>query len=431
MNRFPQSFLRPVAPSMRESSHPNADVRMRGFACRVAVDVAIDWVDGLATPLGAETAELLEAHGRVLVEAIRSAVDVPGFDRAMMDGYAVRASDTSGATPSNQRTLAVAGEALPARPFEGHVEPGCAVRIMTGAPIPSGADAVLPAEKTEADGDHVLIHGEVASTKHFGIRGEDIAAGTIVLEAGRRLRPQDLGVLSSIGVSHLAVVRQPRVRIVATGDELLPAGTRPEGFQITDANSPMLAALVARDGGLPLGPNLVADDPDAILAALRSPADVTLVSGGSSVGQEDHVPQLLAEHGELAIHGVAMRPSSPTGMGRLQDQLVFLLPGNPVSCLCAYDFFAGRAIRGLGGRTVDWPYAQQSCRLNRKLVSVIGRTDYARVTVANGSAEPLAIAGASILSSTTRADGFVIIPADSEGYPAGTEVDVYRYDAQR
>jgi molybdopterin molybdotransferase len=289
----------------------------------------------------------------------------------------------------------------------------------------------LPVEQTESTGTQMRALGEVSPGRHVGLPGEDIRAGTTVLAVGRILRPQDIGLLASIGRARVSVVRRPRVEIVVTGNELLPAGRPPADYQIADANGPMLAALVARDGGLPLGPNLVADDPNAILAALRSPADVTLVSGGSSVGQEDHVPQLLAEHGELAIHGVAMRPSSPAGMGRLQDQLVFLLPGNPVSCLCAYDFFAGRAIRGLGGRTVDWPYAQQSCRLNRKLVSVIGRTDYARVTVANGSAEPLAIAGASILSSTTRADGFVIIPADSEGYPAGTEVDVYRYDVQR
>ena len=139
------------------------------------------------------------------------------------------------------------------------------------------------------------------------------------------------------------------------------------------------------------------------------------------------MPKLLADHGELAIHGIAMRPSSPTGMGRLQGRLVFLLPGNPVSCLCAYDFFAGRAIRALGRRPRDWPYRLIRARLTRKLVSTIGRLDYARVSISAREAEPLAISGASILSSTTRADGFVIVPADSEGYPAGAEVEVFLY----
>jgi molybdopterin molybdotransferase len=225
-------------------------------------------------------------------------------------------------------------------------------------------------------------------------------------------------------------------------------GTQPRGYQITDANGPMLAALVLRDGGEPIVGSIVPDDRDTILAALREPItdtrhltpdtehhpqdghptpDILLVSGGSSVGQEDHVPTLLAEHGELAIHGIAMRPSSPTGMGRLDGRMVFLLPGNPVSCLCAYDFFAGRAIRALGGRSRDWTYQRMRATLTRKLVSVVGRVDYARVQVAGTTAEPLAISGASILSSVTRANGFVIVPMDSEGFPEGAEVEVLLY----
>jgi molybdopterin molybdotransferase len=173
----------------------------------------------------------------------------------------------------------------------------------------------------------------------------------------------------------------------------------------------------------------VPDDPEALLAAIRAAADVVLVSGGSSVGQEDHAPSLLVRHGQLPIHGIAMRPSSPTGMGLLDRRLVFLLPGNPVSCLTAYDFFAGRAIRLLGGRSSAWPYRRITAPLARKIVSAIGRLDYLRVRLVDGRVEPLAIGGASILSSTTRADGFVLVPDDSEGYPPGTEVEVFLYDA--
>jgi molybdopterin molybdotransferase len=190
----------------------------------------------------------------------------------------------------------------------------------------------------------------------------------------------------------------------------------------------MLDELVRRDGGEADNPGIVPDDPQALVEALNADADVVLVSGGSSVGCEDHAPRLLAEHGELAIHGVAMRPSSPTGMGRLGNRLVFLLPGNPVSCLCAYDFFAGRAIRALGGLSKDWPYRSTRAPLARKLVSVVGRVDYARVRAEGEAVEPLAVSGASVLSSTTRADGFVVIPGDSEGYPPGAEVEVYWYD---
>jgi molybdopterin molybdotransferase len=172
----------------------------------------------------------------------------------------------------------------------------------------------------------------------------------------------------------------------------------------------------------------VPDDPSAILRALtETPADLLVVSGGSSVGQEDYVPQLVAQHGTLAIHGVAMRPSSPTGMGQLGGRLVFLLPGNPVSCLCAYDFFAGRAIRQLAGRPAAWPYPSVRLPLVRKLVSQLGRVDYARVRVTAEGVEPLAIGGASLLRSVTEADGFVVVPAASEGYPAGADVEVFLY----
>ena len=409
---------------------PQADVRMRGFAARTTVEAAVAWIDSVL-PAFAELATvmvgLIDAAGRVLARDVTSGVNVPNFARSMMDGFALRAEETYGASSYNRLSLRILGTCLPGVPFPTQVAAGEAVRIMTGAPLPVGADAVLPVEESELDGQSLLVLSPVSSGKHVGQVGEDIRAGDVVQPAGRVLRPQDIGVLSSIGVGEVHVVRRPRVRIMITGNELLPAGTPPEGFRIADANGPMLAALVARDGGEPILSDIIPDDPEAIRNALLEPADVVLVSGGSSVGQEDFVPKLLAEHGELAVHGVAMRPSSPTGMGRLDGRLVFLLPGNPVSCLCAYDFFAGRAIRALGGRSRDWPHRRVRVRLSRKLVSTVGRIDYARVIVRGDEAEPLAVSGASILSSTTRADGFVIVPADSEGHPPGAEVEVFLY----
>ncbi len=191
--------------------------------------------------------------------------------------------------------------------------------------------------------------------------------------------------MSSVGAATATVVRRPTVRLAITGNELLPAGSRPSGFHITDSNGPMLAALAERDGAVVHFPGLVRDDADDILAALQADADVVIVSGGSSVGIEDLAPMLLASHGELAVHGIAMRPSSPTGLGRLGHRLVFLLPGNPVSALCAYDFFAGRAIRALGGRTTAWPYRSLRATLARKISSPIGRLDYARVKIVTAS----------------------------------------------
>ena len=410
---------------------------MQGFARRHTVAAALEWLDSQLRTLDAEDVSLREAAGRVLTTPITSDLDIPGFDRATMDGYAVIADSTEGATPYNRVPLTVIGDALPGSPFPRAIGRGKAVRIMTGAPMPAGSDAVLPAESVEADHDApdcVMAIATVSPAKNVGHRGEDIVAGTTVLDAGRVLRPQDVGVISSIGSDRVSVIRRPRVRLVITGNELLPSGSRPRGFQITDANGPMLAALAERDGAIVDFPGLVRDDDDAIRAALHADADIVVVSGGSSVGIEDLAPTLVARDGTLAVHGVAMRPSSPTGMGTIGGRLIFLLPGNPVSALCAYDFFAGRAIRALGGRPKEWPYRKVRATLARKISSPIGRLDYARVRISPSTAlgtgaraEPMAVAGASVLSSTTRADGFVIVGDDSEGFPAGADVDVWLY----
>jgi len=403
------------------------DVRMRGFTARHTVAAALEWLDSQLQPLNAEDVPLRLAAGRVLASSVTSDVDVPGFERATMDGYALLSDSTEGASSYNRLPLSVIGDSMPGRPFDGAVTAGEAVRVMTGAPMPCGADAVLPAEWVEAEGHGIAALAPVSPGKNVGRRGEDIVRGTKLLECGRILRPQDLGVLSSIGQGSAHVIRQPRVRLVVTGNELLPAGSRPQGFHIVDANGPMLAALAERDGGFVDFPGLVRDEPGAILEALQADADVVIVSGGSSVGVEDLAPMLVAEHGELAVHGIAMRPSSPTGLGRIGHRLVILLPGNPVSSLCAYDFFAGRAIRALGGRAKEWPYRAIRGILTRKISSPIGRLDYARVKIKEGMVEPIAIAGASLLSSTTRADGFVIVGDDSEGFAAGAEVNVWLY----
>jgi len=429
------------------------DVRMRGFARRTPVAEVWAWLEAHVAPLEGKKTPLTEAAGRVLAQEVVSPRNVPPFVRAMMDGYAVRAADTLGASAYNPIRLLAAGQAGPGRPFSHPLLPGQAVQIMTGAPLPLEADAVLPAEMAEQQGDAVLALGEVSPGKHVAPIGEDIAQGVQVFQAGRLLRPQDVGVLASLGLSEVVVVRRPRVRIITTGDELLPAGAAWQPDHIYDANGPMLQALVRRDGGMPEFCGIIPDRPEAILEALRRPAhstcwgagqelavgaaagsptaqkpDVVLISGGSSVGQEDHAPRLVAEHGRLIFHGLAMRPSSPTGIGLWEDRLVFLLPGNPVSCLCAYDFFAGRAVRGLGGRNMDWPYRRLTAPLARKVSSMIGRLDYLRVRLIEGQVEPLSISGAGVLTTTTRADGFVLIPPESEGYPAGALVEVFLYD---
>jgi molybdopterin molybdotransferase len=402
---------------------------MRGFRDRAEVADVIALLTSRLRPLSAEDVHLHAATGRVLAGDVIAEVAVPPFDRAAMDGYALRGAETFGAGPYNPLEFEVVGVALPGRPFVGVVQTGQTVRIMTGAPLPDGADAVLQAEDAEEKDGRLRVVDAVPPARNVGRRGEDIEPGAVVLRAGRVLRPQDAAVLASIGASPVSVIRRPRVDILVTGDELLPCGAKPQGHRIVDSNSVMLAALVRRDGGEPRVQPIVPDRREAVEAAMTgSNADVLLVSGGSSVGQEDHAPRVLAEAGELRVHGLALRPASPTGVGFIQGRPVFLLPGNPVSCLCAYDLFAGLAVRRFGGRSVDLPYRNSALPLARKLVSAVGRVDYVRVQVIDGQVEPLATSGASILSSTTRADGFVLTTRDSEGHAPGEIVQVYFYD---
>jgi molybdopterin molybdotransferase len=405
------------------------DVRMQGFAERADVEEVFRFLDENVQPLPAEAIALADCAGRVLAEEVRASVDVPGFARSAMDGYAVRGEDTFGASAYDPIALTLLGDALPGRPFAGRVEKGQAVRIMTGGPVPDGADAVVMAEVCAEQDGCVRVSEPVAPRRNVGAVGEDIRAGDAVLRPGRRLRPQDAGLLASIGVGEPRCIRRPRVQLVITGDELLPAGSRPEGPRIVDSNSIVLAALVGRDGGELLPHEILPDRAERIRAALADgEADVALVSGGSSVGIEDHAPRLVAELGHLDFHGISMRPSSPAGVGRIGERLVFLLPGNPVSCLCAYEFFAGPALRMLGGRPRDWPHRRVRLPLARKISSAVGRTDYVRVAIERGRVVPIATSGASILSSTVRADGAVIVARELEGMPEGAEVEVFLYD---
>lgn len=414
---------------MKAATAPIPDVRMRGFRKRSEVSTVLDWIDRNAKQLDAEPVVLEGACSRTLAAEVTAPLDVPGFDRAAMDGFALRGAETAGASEYNPLEFRVPGQALPGQPYAADVPPRTAVRIMTGAPMPEGVDAVIPAEYATETAGQIVVTRPVAPGQHVGHRGEDLQAGSAALGVGRRLRPQDLGLVASLGLDHVTVVRQPRVRVLVTGNEVKTPGAPKGTYDVYDANSYMLRGLIARDGGVLEAFRRLGDDPDTIRTALLAPgADVILVSGGSSVGREDFAPRLIAEIGELAIHGVAMRPSSPAGIGRIGGTLVFLLPGNPVSCLCAYDFFAGRALRLLGGRPTDWPHRTRQAVVARKIVSAIGRVDYCRVRFVDGRVEPIALSGASILSSTTRADGFVIVPAPCEGYGPDAEVTVFLYD---
>jgi molybdopterin molybdotransferase len=302
---------------------------------------------------------------------------------------------------------------------------------MTGSPMPAGSDAVLPAEHAREQDGFVRVLEPVESRKNVGHIGEDVPLGKTILTAGRVLRPQDIGLLSSIGVSDVHVVRRPRVAVLVTGNEILPPGSRPEGHRIVDSNSIVLNALVRRDGGEPLPTIRLPDRIELIRdAMMTSDWDVLIVSGGTSVGREDYAPKLVAELGDLLVHGVAVRPGTPMGVGFIGGRPVFLLPGNPVACLCTYDLFAGRAVRILGGRHEALPYRTIERPVARRIKSIAGRVEYVRVIVGAKGVEPVPSTGASILSSTVAADGFVLVPPERDGLEPGEIAEVNLYDLQ-
>ena len=408
---------------------PKADIRMRGFLKRTPVKTFLSLIKDYSQVLSAEEILSVEASGRILAQKIISPTNVPNFDRSAMDGYALDAESTFGASSYNPLMFQVVGQVTPGETYNVVIQAGEALRIMTGGPIPKGTNAVLMAENAEIFDDKIQVLEAVSPGKHVGKIGEDIRQDQILFEKGRCLRPQDIGVLASIGLEKIKVVRKPKVELLITGNELLKPGEKPSGVQIVDSNSVMLSPLIVRDGGVLKDVYHVPDKRELLSKHLSSSrSDLICMTGGTSVGIDDHGPVLVDELGELLVHGIPMRPAAPTGFGLIGEKKVFLLPGNPVSCLSAYDYFVGRALRMMGGRSEEWPYRSKIVKLATKISSEIGRIEYVRLRIENERAFIIAAGGASILSSTTQADGFLLTEEDSEGFAEGEQVQVWLYD---
>lgn len=405
-----------------------ADVRMKGFGKRASVEEVVALIEARVRPLAPERIPFRTCAGRVLAEDIVAPRDVPPHPRAAMDGYAVRAADVPG-------TLTIAGEVTAAGRFEGRVGPSQAVRIMTGAPVPAGADQVVMVEETSADGGRVTVRAPAKPGQHVMETGADLRAGQAVLGRGRRLRPADIAMLASVGALEVAVHRRPRVRIVPTGNELVPPGTRPEGSQVVESNASMLEALAVRDGGEPTIHPIVPDDPALLRRAIGGElesAEVVVVTGGSSVGREDYPPVVLREIGELPIHGVDVRPASPTGVGFIGETVVILAPGYPVASYVAWDLFVRPAVQRLAGAPVALPYPTTAATLGREHHKPRSRLEVLRVTLhegpEGGRIATVLPGGAGLLSTLTRADGFVLFPAGADQFSEGAPVEVHLYD---
>lgn len=401
---------------------------MRPFSTTIPLAEAQQRLREAAHPIArAETVPLEHLAGRVLAADIVAAGNVPPFARAMMDGYAVRADDTTGATPDAPRALAIAGRVFTGEVFAGTVDAGQAVEIATGAPLPDGANAVVMVEDTTpAPGDPagVRIHAGVTPGQHIGRAGADIAAHSVVLRAGDQLLPARVGVLAALGLTRASVHARPRVAIVSTGNEVVPPGAPLGPGQIHDVNRTTLCAIVEAHGGDAVPMAVAADTLDALNAALAQArtCDAMVFSGGSSVGDRDLLIDLLRSQGEVIFHGVATRPGKPTAFGRIDGTPVFGMPGNPTSCLTNAYVMLVPFLRTLAHLP---PYRPPVVRvpLARRVTSAPDRTQFYTVRLVDGRAEP-AFKASGDITSMAHADGYVEIAAEVTALEAGTPVDV-------
>jgi molybdopterin molybdotransferase len=388
-------------------------------------------------PVGTEEVELVAAGGRVLAATITTPEDVPGFLRATMDGYAVRAQDTFGASVGAPQYLEIKGEVPMGAAPNGSVGPGETLRVPTGAMLPEGADAVVMLEYTAEHPDGTLeVRRAVAPGENVLSPGEDVSCGEALFPAGRRLRPQEIGLLAALGVTRLVVYQKPRVGIISSGDEIVPLEGKPQPGQVRDANAYLAAAQVAEWGGVPLGLGIVPDDFSALrksLAAAIKEADLILVSGGSSVGVRDLTLSAIQDlpDAEVLVHGVALRPGKPTilaSLGQEGGQPLLGLPGHPASAAVVMEVLGRPLLLRLAGLAEPVPWGHTvSALLSRNLAGATGREDYVRVRLRregkNLWADPV-LGPSGLLSPLVKSDGLVMIPLGLEGLFKEEEVTV-------
>ncbi len=408
--------------------------RDRGFkeATRIEEARRIFYEALQTVSLPSETISLQGSLNRILAEDVGADASVPAFEKSAMDGYAVVAEDTFGSSQTNPSLLKLVGESKIGELPMKTLRKGEAIAIATGAPVPQGANAVVMVENTKRlDTGDVEMYAAVAPGENISHIGEDVKQGTVVLERGRKLKPPDLGLLVALGRETVSVVRRPKVAILSTGNEVSESGPVTSG-RIVDVNRPVLMAMVEECGGVPLDLGIAKDDAEEISKKLKrglASADLVLVTAGTSVGKGDLVPDVINALGKpgMLVHGIAMRPSLPTGLAVVNGKPIVSLPGLPVSAMIAFSTFVQPLILRMLGTEQD-PQPKIRARATKRIVGVPGFRTFIRVLVKEKEGklfvEPLRAPGSGILTTLTRANGMVVVPENVEGYDEGAEVEV-------
>jgi len=376
-----------------------------------------------------ETVPVCDALNRVLAEDLIAEEDLPRFDRSAVDGYAVKAEDTFGASQFKPKTLKLASTS--------EVKKGEAKQVWTGNPLPRGADAVLMLENVRLVSDSKIeVWTAVTPGENVSRRGEDVARGEVAVKAGTRLKPHHLALISALGKTKVLVFEKPKVAILATGNELVEAGEKPREDQIYETNRVMLSSLCLELGAEPINLGIAKDDVEEISEKLKQGlemADVLVTTGGTSVGASDLVPTAINKLGKpgVIVHGVAIRPAMPTALAIIDDKPVIVLSGNPVAAFFGFEVFARPLILKMLGIENE-PRPVVMARLTRRTSTALGRKTFVRVRVfqQNGEfyAEPISARGSGIISTLTRANGYIVAPENREGLEEGETVQVHLFD---
>ncbi|MFQ6086525.1 MAG: gephyrin-like molybdotransferase Glp, partial [Candidatus Bathyarchaeia archaeon] len=405
--------------------------RLKGFEKLTGVDDALHlFLEEELKParLGVDCVPLSEALERVAAENIVAPSDLPSFDRSAMDGYAVRACDTFEASQFKPRLLKLTEK--------DSVDEGEAKQVWTGGMLPKGADAVVMLEHTRKVENGIEVLAAVTPGENVSKRGEDVRKGEVVVKAGVRLLPQHLGLLAGLGITHINVARKPEVALLSTGNELVELGQKPEPGQVINVNQLILSAMCKQLGAEFVNLGIARDDLNEIsgkIAEGLKQADVVVTTGGTSVGYADLVPVAINKVGKpgVIVHGIAMRPAMPTALAIVQGKPVFILSGYPVAAMFGFEVFVRPTILRLLGIKQE-PRPMLKARLTRRVASALGRRVYLRVFAFQKEgeffAEPIRTRGSGVLSTMTKANGYIVIPEDREGLEEGETVIVNLFD---
>jgi molybdenum cofactor synthesis domain-containing protein len=398
---------------------------MRPFTATIPFADARAQVMAAAVPTTrVERVRLADADNRVAAADVGSAVDVPPFSRAAMDGCAVMAADTAGAGRDAPRTLTCIDRVFTGQMPSRRLEPGTCIEIATGAVLPDGADAVVMVEETTREGDVVRVLGAVSPGQNVGRQGADLSVGQVVIAAGQVLNPARIGALAATGIGEVDVFARPSVAIFSTGDELALPGQLLGPGQIYDINRFTLEAIVGRHGGTSTALPIVGDSIEALGAALDAAGghDIIVTSGGSSVGERDLMLDALRARGSVQFHGIAVKPGKPTAFGSIGDTPVFLMPGYPTSCLSNGYLLLAPFLRAVA-HLPPWEPRSIRLRLTRRIASANARHQFYTVRLTDEGAEP-AFKASGDITSMAHADGYIEIPAGTDVVEAGTVVGV-------